>query len=113
LQESFPSRLISRFGDVDSPPRFPYLTTPDYFLWGYLKDGMYDIHSTTITQLKLNICAQVAMISNDLCGNVMAFYYFFTTSEKIKVVKLLLEHPLESIYVAPLLESLAKCSIFL
>lgn len=71
LQEIFPSRLISRFGDVDWPPRSPDLTAPDYFLWGYLKDKVYANHPRTITQLKHSISAQIAMISTDLCENVM------------------------------------------
>lgn len=71
LQEIFPSRLISRFGDVNWPPRSPDLTAPDYFLWGYLKDKVYANHPTTITLLKHNISEQIAMISTDLCKNVM------------------------------------------
>jgi len=50
---------------------FPDLTAPNYFLLRYLKNRVYGNHLTTITQFRQNICAQVTMISNDLCGNVL------------------------------------------
>jgi hypothetical protein len=37
LKQTFPNHVISRFGDTEWPPRSPYLTAPDFFLWGYLK----------------------------------------------------------------------------
>ena len=46
LQEIFHSRLISRFGNVDWPPRSPDLVDPVYFKWGYFKDSIYN-HPTT------------------------------------------------------------------
>lgn len=71
LHEIFPSGVISRFGDIDWPPRSPDLTAPDYFLWGYLKDKVYINQPKTITQLKDNISEQIAMISIELCQKVM------------------------------------------
>jgi len=71
LQETSPGHLISRFGDVNWPPWTPDLMAPDDFFWWFLKDRVYGNHPTTITQLKQNVCAQVSMISNDLCGYVM------------------------------------------
>ena len=65
MQDNFLSCLTLRLCDVDWPPG-----SPDYFLWWYLRDIVYGNHPTRITQLKQNICTQVAMISNDLCGNV-------------------------------------------
>ena len=42
LRLLFPQRVISCVGDVPWPPRSPDQTTPDLFLWGYLKS----IHQT-------------------------------------------------------------------
>ncbi|EFN63948.1 hypothetical protein EAG_14216, partial [Camponotus floridanus] len=38
LQEKFPGRVISRFGNVNWPSRSCDLTPLDFFLWGYAKD---------------------------------------------------------------------------
>jgi hypothetical protein len=37
LRERFPGRVISRFGDINWPPRSQDLTAPDFFLWGIFK----------------------------------------------------------------------------
>ena len=47
LRAAVPRRLISCFGDVRWPPRFPDLTTQDFLLWGYLKlKGFININNT-------------------------------------------------------------------
>jgi len=48
----FPQRVISRFGDVDWPPRSPNLSACDFFLWGYLKEKVYAHRPHTIQELK-------------------------------------------------------------
>ncbi|KAJ4432654.1 hypothetical protein ANN_21277 [Periplaneta americana] len=50
LQILFPGCIISRFGDITWPPRFP-----DFFLWVYLKSKVYCNRPHTIIQLKENI----------------------------------------------------------
>jgi len=40
LNESFPNRWLGRGGLVAWPPRSPYLTTLDYYLWGHMKTLM-------------------------------------------------------------------------
>ena len=47
------------------------MTAPDYFLWGYLKHRVYGNHPSTIAQLKQNICTEIALITDYMCGNVM------------------------------------------
>ena len=55
----FPQTLISRYGDVNWPPRSPDLTIPDFYLWGYLKGKVYIDKPNTIAQLKRNIQEEI------------------------------------------------------
>jgi len=55
LRRLFPQRVISRFGDVPSPPRSPDLSAPDFFLRGYLKCKVYSNRPTDLHALKENI----------------------------------------------------------
>ncbi|KAJ4450238.1 hypothetical protein ANN_01657 [Periplaneta americana] len=48
----FDDRIISR---NLWPPRSPDLTTPDFFLWGYLKDRVYATRPQTLDDLKQEI----------------------------------------------------------
>ncbi|KAJ4445889.1 hypothetical protein ANN_12575 [Periplaneta americana] len=41
------------------PPRSPDLTTPDFFLWGYLKDRVYATRPQTLEDLKHNITQEI------------------------------------------------------
>ncbi|KAJ4431390.1 hypothetical protein ANN_19987 [Periplaneta americana] len=41
------------------PPRSPDLTTPDFFLWGYLKDRVYATRPQTLDDLKHNITQEI------------------------------------------------------
>jgi hypothetical protein len=40
----FSGHFISCFGDTVGPSRAPDLTTPDFFLWGYLRCKVYWHH---------------------------------------------------------------------
>ena len=42
----FPSRLISRSGDITWPACSPDLAVPDYFLWGHVRSKVYKLHET-------------------------------------------------------------------
>ncbi|KAA6389945.1 MAG: putative Transposable element Tc3 transposase [Streblomastix strix] len=42
LHDLFDDRLIGKFLNFVWPPRSPDLTPPDFFLWGYLKDHVYE-----------------------------------------------------------------------
>ncbi|KAJ4429843.1 hypothetical protein ANN_22047 [Periplaneta americana] len=57
----FDDRIISR---NLWPPRSPDLTTPDFFLWGYLKDRVYATHPQTLDYLKHNITQEIQAIDN-------------------------------------------------
>jgi hypothetical protein len=52
LRRLFPQPVISRFGDVPWPLRSPDLTSPDFFLWAYLKSKVYSPYRLTCTQRK-------------------------------------------------------------
>ena len=71
LRQQFPGRLISRFGDVEWPPRSPDLSPPDYFLWGYLKDRVYANRPRTIEELKTNIRFEIQAISSEILEKVV------------------------------------------
>ena len=43
LQGQFPGRLMSKRGNWPWPPRSPDLTVCDFFLWGYLKQQIWDV----------------------------------------------------------------------
>ena len=52
LHEFFGENLISK-GLL--PPRSPDLTSPDFFLWSYLKDTVYRSNPRDLKQLTMNI----------------------------------------------------------
>lgn len=52
LDDTFPQRWIGRGSDVPWPPRSPDLTTCDFFLWGYVKERVYQEAFTNINNLK-------------------------------------------------------------
>ncbi|KAJ4431571.1 hypothetical protein ANN_20170 [Periplaneta americana] len=63
----FDDRIISR--NV-WPPRSPDLTTPDFFLWGYLKDRVYATRPQTLDDLKHNITQEIQAIDNRVLQRV-------------------------------------------
>jgi hypothetical protein len=52
LHEFFGENVISK---GVWPPRTPDRTSPDFFLWGYLKDTVYRTNPQDLKQLKMNI----------------------------------------------------------
>jgi hypothetical protein len=59
LQDLFPERLISRFGDLTWPSHSPDLTAPDYFWWGYMKEKVFANRLHTIEELKTAIHREI------------------------------------------------------
>jgi hypothetical protein len=55
LNRHFPNRWIGRQSEFVWPPRSPDLTVSDFFLWGYLKDKVYQRQPNNVTTLKLYI----------------------------------------------------------
>lgn len=71
LKASFSPRLISRFGDIEWPPRSPDLSAPDFFLWGYLKDRVYNAMPNSLQVLKRNIIREIRRITPETLAAVM------------------------------------------
>ena len=63
--------LISRFGDIHWPSRSPDLTPVDFFLWGYLKNGVYAGRPHTTEELKQNIHREVTGIPIDVLNRTL------------------------------------------
>ncbi|KAJ4430513.1 hypothetical protein ANN_19101 [Periplaneta americana] len=66
---------MSRFGDIDWPPRSPDLTAADYFIWGYLKSRVYRNEPCTIIQRKQNIKNELSATESVLLGRVMQKFH--------------------------------------
>ena len=62
LDHDFNSHRIGGAGPVNWPPRVPNFSSPDFFLWGYLKDKVYKQEPTTrenmIDRIR-NACAEI------------------------------------------------------
>lgn len=74
LSEKFPGRIISRFGDVNWPPRSCDLTPLDFFLWGYVKSRVYANKPETLEHLKNNIRQVIAEIPPEMYDKVIENY---------------------------------------
>ena len=60
LHEFFGENLISK---GLWPPRSPDLTSPDFFLWSYLKDTVYRSNPRDLKQLKMNITRAIEEVN--------------------------------------------------
>ena len=69
--ERFQERLISRKCDVEWAPHSPALNPPDFYLWGYLKDHVYQNNPQTIGELKAAIAAKIREIPWEECMRVI------------------------------------------
>ena len=63
IRNTFPGKLILRFGDVSWPLRSPDFTPPDFFLWGYLKQSLYINRPNTLLEIKGNIDEEINRIT--------------------------------------------------
>ncbi|GFT27498.1 DUF4817 domain-containing protein [Trichonephila clavipes] len=71
LKDTFGDRLISRFGPVNWPPRYSYLTPLDSFLWGYIKSLVYADKPQTLDHLEDNIRRIIADIRPQILEKVI------------------------------------------
>ena len=71
LDAIFPNRCIGRDGPIPWPPRSPNITpsSPDFFLWGYVKDNVFSTPVPNITNLKARITEAFATITEDMLEN--------------------------------------------
>ena len=59
FRERFKDRLISRKCDIEWAVHSPDLNPPYFYLWGYLKDNVYENNPQTIGELKAAITAKI------------------------------------------------------
>ena len=67
----FRGRVISKYGVVNWPARSPDPTTPDFFLWGYLKSQVFATRPQTLADLKERIRDALQDITWDMLHRVM------------------------------------------
>ncbi|GFQ86721.1 uncharacterized protein TNCT_635551 [Trichonephila clavata] len=74
-REIFGECLILKNSDFPWTPRLPDLTTPDFFLWGYLKDKVYVNKPETRRQMKENIRDEILSLQPEILCGVMENAY--------------------------------------
>lgn len=70
LNRKFPEKWVGRSGPSIWPPRSPDLTSMDFFLWGYVKNLVYQTPPTTEEDMKIRICNAFASVTRDMLRNV-------------------------------------------
>lgn len=75
LNEVFPERWIGRRGAIEWPPRSPDLTPLDYFLWGYLKNRVYQNKPQTLEELRRNIIDEIHAIPREVIQRSTQSFY--------------------------------------
>jgi predicted DNA-binding protein (UPF0251 family) len=76
LQNTFPGRVIAGKGTIKWPPRSPDLTPCDFFLWGYVKQNLYNFNAIpNLQQLQAELLRIFATITpRNLEGVRREFY---------------------------------------
>lgn len=75
LNHAFPRRWIGRRGPVEWPARSPDLTSPDFFLWGLIKNIVYARQPTTKEDMKQRIRTACRNIQRStLLATLQQFY---------------------------------------
>jgi hypothetical protein len=67
---TFPNRWIGRDGPIPWPPRSPDITMLDFFLWGYVKDLVYQTVVPHINNLCERIASAIATVTPQMLENV-------------------------------------------
>ena len=57
--------------DVEWAAHSPDLNPPDFYLWGYLKDIVYENNPLTIGELKAAITGKISQIPKEECVRVI------------------------------------------
>jgi hypothetical protein len=71
LRERFKDRLIIRKCEIEWAAHSPDLNPPYFYLWGYLKDNVYENNPQTIGELKAAITAMIREIPKEECVRVI------------------------------------------
>jgi hypothetical protein len=62
------------------PARSPYLFTCNFYLWGFLKDNVYDTNPHTLDEMKANIRSSIETTDNTVLRQV--FLNIITRAQK-------------------------------
>ena len=71
LDRRFAGRLISRRRIPEWSPHSTDLNPPDFYLWRFLKDHVYQNNPQTISELKVAITQQIHGITREECVRVI------------------------------------------
>lgn len=66
LDREMPGRWIGRGGPTTWPPRSPDLTPLDFFLWGYVKNMVYQVKINNLQHLKTRIRDAMATVTPNM-----------------------------------------------
>ena len=80
MNENFDEKLIGRGGPVAWPPRSPNLTSPDYFLWSFVKERVMAIPFTTHDDMKEKIRRACTKITPQVLTEVRRYFIIELTS---------------------------------
>ncbi|CAF1581905.1 unnamed protein product [Rotaria sp. Silwood1] len=72
LNDQFPDRWIGRGGSIRWAPRSPDLTPLDFYLWGHLKNNVYQSPIKDLDELKTRIHNEIKSISKTTLSNVFS-----------------------------------------
>ena len=67
LDDVFVDKIISK---TIWPPRSPYLSLPDFFLWGVMKNSVYSNNPHTIDELKMLITEYIRNVDHAIVNMV-------------------------------------------
>ena len=70
LNNEFPGRWIGSRGPVRWPAKSPDLTIMDYFLWGYIKEKVYQTAPTTQENMRHRIAQAFQEVGENILNNV-------------------------------------------
>lgn len=65
LNETFPDKWIGKWGPVNYPPRSPDLTVLDYYLWGRIKQIVYQTRPTTKADMEQRITQAIQNLTSE------------------------------------------------
>jgi hypothetical protein len=76
LNEKLPNRWIGRGGPIAWPPRSPDLSLPDFWLWGAIRDQLYQQPSPqTLVQLKARLSQLLSSIDNNCIKRALESFH--------------------------------------
>lgn len=78
LNETFPDRLIAKFGTIKWPARSPDLSVNDFFLWGHVKSSIYGFQeqrARDLNELGVKITNALTAIPHETFFDVRREFY--------------------------------------